>query len=84
MEAFGGVPVWHASVAIHGEGGCLPVAAWSAADWSRVELALRGLLRGVGDGEIITEPMGATLQMKRRISGAEFAIVGPAVDVRGK
>ena len=84
MESYGGVPVWHASVAIHEPAGVKPVNAWSPADWARAELALRRLLRGVGEGEYMTDTTGTTLQMRRRISGPEFAIVGPAIDVRPK
>lgn len=82
MESYGGVPVWHASVAIHEPTGCRPIVAWSSADWARVEVALRRLLRGVGEGEDMIDTTGTTMQMRRRISGPEFAIVGPAVDVR--
>jgi hypothetical protein len=75
--------VWHASVAIRTPGGRpKPVVQWTLAEWSRVEQALRRALRGVGEGEEMTETMPHTLQMRRRISGAEFAIIGPAIDIR--
>ena len=61
-----------------------PLIAWTAADWARAEALLRRVLGRVGEGEYMTDTTGTTLQMRRRISGPEFAIVGPAIDVRPK
>jgi hypothetical protein len=65
--------VWHASAA--------------PGSWGPVRLLACALaaLRGVGDaerGEWI-EFTGAALHVRRRLSEAEEALVGPAVDVRG-
>jgi hypothetical protein len=59
-----------------------PLVQWTTAEWSRAEQALHRVLRGVGEGEEMIETMPRTLQMRRRISGPEFAIIGPAVDIR--
>jgi hypothetical protein len=78
------VPVWHASVAIQTPLGPKPVVTWTTAEWSRAEAMLRQLLRGVGQGKDLMVTTKTTLQMRRRVSGPEFALVGPARDVRRK
>src|SRR5262245_58629988 len=69
-----GGPVWHASIATRR----LPVAAAMEAE------ALRQL-RGVGDagaGEW-REWSGRAFHLRRRLTVAEAAAVGPVVDIRG-
>lgn len=84
MAAFGGVPVWHASVALRGEDGqILARADWSTGEILSVELLLGEVLEGVGRGAVIPDELPGTLQWRRILSHAELRKIGPAKDIRG-
>jgi hypothetical protein len=71
---FGG-PVWHASVAAHGQ---IPYSASVLFQFGEAALA------GVGDATLgeWREVGDVAVHLRRRLSDAEARIVGPVVDVR--
>jgi hypothetical protein len=83
MELFDGVPVWHASVAKHGESGLVPLAKWKRKDLARARALLEDILCGVGlPLRQVEEPTRASLQWRRLANELERAIIGPTKDVR--
>lgn len=80
------MPVWHASVALLGPD-MLPLRLWEwrPSDWDHATQALDRALAGVGDHSKPdhVETTTSTVQRRRPISGEEFRIIGPAVDLRG-
>lgn len=71
-----GGPVWHVSVA--------PRATPHAPTVDRVAVA-RAVLDGVGDAHAgeWADPRPLAYHLRRRLSAAEAAAIGPVVDIRG-
>ncbi len=83
MESYGGVPVWHASVAVRGQLALVPVADWTAKERAEVERLMGRALRGVGNRSIEWREDGIhALHVRRRINDEELRVIGPARDVR--
>lgn len=78
MDAFDGVPVWHASISVVDDDGEL-------IPWSRIGLKSRTLVRvtvidllaGVGQGETKRTRSAHVLHARRRLSDAELAAQTP-------
>lgn len=74
--------MWHASAALLGPGGPKPLAAWTPQERQRAETAIRRVLAGVGIDPSIEDPGRLALHVRRKVTPAEHAQVGPAIDVR--
>lgn len=89
MERFKGVPVWHASVALHSlerrylPSGLVPFVEWSSLHLNSARRLLGALLRGAGlEKEQVEEVPGKSLQWRRLASPAERMVIGPTIDKR--
>ncbi len=88
MEKFTGVPVWHASIALHvpeastGMTSLREVSTWSPSERVRAEQILRHVLRGVGRDVEARETLERSLHLRRLMTVAEAASVGGTQDRR--
>lgn len=85
MAAYGGVPVWHASAAVIDWAArrVKPVVAWTSQEHKRVDREIHRSLAGVGQRSSDDIEVGeVAIHVRRLVSGDEFKVIGPAIDVR--
>lgn len=74
--------MWHASIALLTAAGPKFLSSWNRRDEDMAQKEIKRLLAGVGHGEPIVERGTLALHVRKKVSTAELAVVGPATDVR--
>jgi hypothetical protein len=77
MDAFQGVPVWHASIAAR-RGDPVPWARCGLKARAIMRATVIGLLAGVGTGNMRRDRSDVVLHARRRLSERELEMLTPA------
>lgn len=67
------MPVWHASVAVQGFSGPVPIAFWDAATREVAQRTVLCLIADVGAGEVRRDRSDRVFHARKRLSDLELA-----------